>query len=38
MVIGGINDREVVDFAELTRTKLVDVRFIEYMPFGGRWS
>ena len=35
VVIGGINDSEAVDFAELTRDKLVDIRFIEYMPFGG---
>eukprot|EP00493_Phyllostaurus_siculus_P027602 UN27949 len=39
VVIGGINDSEAIDFAELTRDKLVDIRFIEYMPFGGnRWD
>jgi molybdenum cofactor biosynthesis enzyme MoaA len=31
-----INDDEVADFAEFTRDKPVDVRFIEYMPFDGR--
>lgn len=30
-----INDAEVADFAEFTRDRAVDVRFIEYMPFDG---
>ena len=30
-----INDDEVASFAEFTRDKPVDVRFIEYMPFDG---
>jgi cyclic pyranopterin phosphate synthase len=32
VVMGGINDDEVVDFAGLTLTKPYTVRFIEYMP------
>lgn len=39
VVMKGVNDQEVLDFIELTRTKPVDVRFIEYMPFdGNRWN
>jgi cyclic pyranopterin phosphate synthase len=34
VVIGGINDDEVVDFARLTLDKPFTVRFIEYMPLG----
>ena len=35
----GINDDELADFVELTRTLPVNVRFIEYMPFDGNvWS
>ncbi len=30
----GVNDDEVVDFARLTLTRKVTVRFIEYMPLG----
>ena len=36
VVMRGTNDKEVLDFVEFTRNKKVDVRFIEYMPFGGR--
>ena len=32
MLIGGFNDDEIADLAELTRTYPVDVRFIELMP------
>jgi molybdenum cofactor biosynthesis enzyme MoaA len=35
VVMKGINDMEVADFVGLTEHKDVDVRFIEYMPFGG---
>lgn len=35
----GVNDEEVVDFVALTKDKEIDVRFIEYMPFGGnKWN
>ncbi|KAI1720473.1 moaC family domain-containing protein [Ditylenchus destructor] len=35
VVIRGINDDEVCDFVGMTRDRNIDVRFIEYMPFGG---
>ncbi|CAD5222608.1 unnamed protein product [Bursaphelenchus okinawaensis] len=35
VVTRGVNDMEVLDFVELTRHKSLDIRFIEYMPFGG---
>ncbi|KAJ1972696.1 hypothetical protein H4R35_004534 [Dimargaris xerosporica] len=39
VVTGGVNDDEVGDFVELTRTRPVHIRFIEYMPFdGNRWK
>ncbi|KAK5206788.1 hypothetical protein LTR47_009652 [Exophiala xenobiotica] len=39
VVMKGLNDREVVAFAELGRHEDIEVRFIEYMPFdGNRWS
>jgi len=34
VVIGGVNDHEVADFAALTRDRPWTVRFIEYMPLG----
>ena len=34
VLIGGENDSEIRDLAELTRTKGYDVRFIELMPIG----
>ena len=34
VVVGGINDHEVADFAALTATRPWTVRFIEYMPLG----
>ena len=34
VVIGGVNDDEVVDFARLTLDRPFTVRFIEYMPLG----
>jgi len=35
----GINDDELPGFVEMTRDMPVDVRFIEYMPFGGNdWT
>ncbi|EOO02755.1 putative molybdenum cofactor biosynthesis protein 1 b protein [Phaeoacremonium minimum UCRPA7] len=39
VVMRGINDREIIDFVEMTREKNVEVRFIEYMPFdGNKWN
>jgi len=32
VLIGGFNDDEIVDLCELTRSKPIDVRFIELMP------
>jgi cyclic pyranopterin phosphate synthase len=34
VVMRGVNDDEVADFARLTLTRRVTVRFIEYMPLG----
>lgn len=34
VLIGDFNDNEVKDFIELTRTRDIDVRFIELMPIG----
>ncbi len=34
VVVGGVNDQEVVDFARLTLDRPWTVRFIEYMPLG----
>jgi cyclic pyranopterin phosphate synthase len=40
VVMKGVNDEEVVDFAGLAREKGYEVRFIEFMPLDGegRWS
>jgi cyclic pyranopterin phosphate synthase len=39
VVMRGLNERDIVPFVELGREKDVEVRFIEYMPFGGnKWS
>lgn len=35
VIMRGINDHEIFDFAELTRTYPYTVRFIEYMPTAG---
>lgn len=35
----GINDEQILKFVEMTREQDVEVRFIEYMPFGGnKWA
>lgn len=34
VLIGGFNDNEIADFAELTRWYDIEVRFIELMPIG----
>jgi cyclic pyranopterin phosphate synthase len=39
VVMRGLTDREILPFVELGREKPIEVRFIEYMPFGGnKWS
>uniref|UniRef100_A0A7N0TXF3 GTP 3',8-cyclase n=1 Tax=Kalanchoe fedtschenkoi TaxID=63787 RepID=A0A7N0TXF3_KALFE len=39
VVMRGFNDDEICDFAELTREKPINVRFIEFMPFDGNvWN
>ena len=39
VVMKGINDDELVDFARFTEKRPVTVRFIEFMPFAGNeWS
>ncbi|CAI7658851.1 unnamed protein product [Penicillium palitans] len=39
VVMRGMNDREILPFVELGREKPIEVRFIEYMPFGGnKWN
>ncbi|KAH9495515.1 Molybdenum cofactor synthesis protein 1 [Bulinus truncatus] len=39
VVMRGLNDDEICDFVSFTEKKPVDIRFIEYMPFGGnKWS
>ncbi len=39
VVMKGVNDDEVLDFCELTSSRGLEMRFIEYMPFSGNeWS
>lgn len=39
VVMRGINDQEVLNFAAYTKDRPVNVRFIEYMPFdGNKWN
>lgn len=39
VLMRGINDDEIIHFAELARNLPVTIRFIEFMPFdGNRWS
>jgi GTP 3',8-cyclase len=40
VLVRGLNDDEILDFASFGRTKGVEVRFIEWMPLdaAGRWS
>ncbi|CCM03755.1 uncharacterized protein FIBRA_05901 [Fibroporia radiculosa] len=39
VVIKGLNDAEVLDFIQLTQSKDISVRFIEFMPFtGNKWD
>jgi GTP 3',8-cyclase len=34
VIIQGFNDDEILDFAKLAKTRNVEIRFIEFMPFG----
>lgn len=35
----GLNDHQILPFVEMTRQQDIEIRFIEYMPFGGnKWS
>jgi cyclic pyranopterin phosphate synthase len=39
VIMKGINDDEIIDFVNWTKDTPVDVRFIEFMPFGGnKWN
>lgn len=39
VVMRGLNDHQILPFVEMTRDQDIEVRFIEYMPFGGnKWS
>lgn len=39
VIMRGINEQEILRFVELGREKSLEVRFIEYMPFGGnKWQ
>ncbi len=39
VVMGGVNDDELLDFVEFVRDKPINVRFIEYMPFKfNQWN
>jgi molybdenum cofactor biosynthesis enzyme MoaA len=37
VVINKVNDEQILKFVELTRNLPIYVRFIEFMPFGGKW-
>lgn len=40
VVIRGVNDDEIIDFVNFVRDKEIEIRFIEFMPWGKReeWS
>jgi GTP 3',8-cyclase len=39
VVMGGVNDDEILDFVSLTRDFPIHLRFIEFMPFpGNKWQ
>ena len=39
VIMKGVNEKEVIDFVEWTKSNPVEVRFIEFMPFAGNhWS
>ena len=35
VVMGGLNDNEIIDFAQLSKEYKIEVRFLEQMPFSG---
>jgi molybdenum cofactor biosynthesis enzyme MoaA len=37
VVVKGLNDSEILDFVALTKDNLLSVRFIEFMPFTGKY-
>jgi molybdenum cofactor biosynthesis enzyme MoaA len=37
VIIRGLNDSEVLDFVEMTKDQPISVRFIEFMPFTGKF-
>ncbi|KAM0713748.1 hypothetical protein Q7P37_010710 [Cladosporium fusiforme] len=39
VVMRGLNDHQILPFVDMTQDENLEVRFIEYMPFGGnKWS
>ena len=39
VVMQGVNDDEIVDLVEISKSNKLDIRFIEWMPFGGnKWD
>lgn len=39
VMMRGINDNEILDFADFIKDRNLNIRFIEYMPFSGnKWS
>jgi cyclic pyranopterin phosphate synthase len=39
VVMRGLNDHQILPFVDMTQDQDVEVRFIEYMPFGGnKWN
>lgn len=39
VVMRGLNDHQILPFVDMTQDEDIEVRFIEYMPFGGnKWS
>ncbi|KAI7582069.1 molybdenum cofactor biosynthesis prote, partial [Hortaea werneckii] len=39
VVMRGLNDHQIMPFVDMTRDQDLEVRFIEYMPFGGnKWE
>ncbi|NWU08292.1 MOCS1 protein, partial [Cephalopterus ornatus] len=38
VVMRGLNEDELLDFVDFTKDLPLDVRFIEYMPFDGKYS
>ncbi len=35
VLMKGINEDEIIDFINLSKTRAIDIRFIEFMPFNG---